>query len=195
MFDVVGLSLRQNISPRAAEPRSSPVDFGSFINPSGRLTCLPRKLRTMTNDRYAFDKRKGSAGENHQNPSLKQKLGSAINSLSKQLFVGEFQLEVLRAISILGHSAYGMEIRDLLQKKQGREVSTPQVYSALTRLSDLGLVKSEIDQTATAGQRGRPRRVYTLKTSGLRMLELGNDLKSMSRKGALSATTPATHEA
>jgi PadR family transcriptional regulator PadR len=115
---------------------------------------------------------------------LRKKFGDAVQRLSSRVFVGEFQMDVLRAIGALGRDAYGIEIRRRLQRTSGREVSTPQVYAALSRVTDLGLVTSDLDQSATAGRRGRPRRVYTLTTSGLRMLKAGNDLyNSMSRKG------------
>lgn len=125
--------------------------------------------------------------------SLGEKIGNTFKSLSKQLFIGEFQLETLRSISLLGAKAYGMEIRDHLQHRQGREISTPQVYASLTRLSDLGLVKSTIDKSTTAGKKGRPRRVYTLEASGLRMLKMGNDL-TMSGKGTTGAYTTTGRE-
>ena len=126
--------------------------------------------------------------------SIKERLNDTFKKLSQNLFIGEFQLEVLRAISQLGQKAYGMEIRDFIAQRQDREINTPQIYAALTRLTDLGLVKSYIDQSATAGKRGRPRRIYTLETSGLRMLKMGNDLKPMSLKGTNGAI-PTTSKA
>lgn len=111
-------------------------------------------------------------------------LASALSGLGQRLFVGEFQLEVLRAILVLGRQAYGIQIRNQLERRLEREVSTPQVYASLTRLSDLELITAAVDELATAGRRGRPRKVYSLKASGLRMLEAMNVLdNSMSQSG------------
>lgn len=90
------------------------------------------------------------------------------------IVIGAFQMHVLEAIAELGKNAFGIRIRDyLLTKLEKEQLATPQVYAALSRLSDLGLVTSTIDEQATAGRKGRPRRVYMINSSGLRMLEAG----------------------
>lgn len=103
--------------------------------------------------------------------------GSKPAILPMQL-IGEFQFEVLRQVETLGRSAYGVNIRIALQDEMGREVHTPQVYAALVRLEELGFITSSIDRTASAGRRGRPRRVYSLEAPGQRMLKAGSFLSS-----------------
>ena len=93
-----------------------------------------------------------------------------MNKVMNKLVIGHFQLEVLLAIQQLRCEAYGPKIRDWIEKRRSKEVSTPQVYGALTRLLQLDLVSVTEDKSATAGKRGRPRRVYQLKPSGLRLL-------------------------
>jgi DNA-binding PadR family transcriptional regulator len=97
-------------------------------------------------------------------------------SRDSSLFIGNFQFEVLRKVKHLGSKAYGINIRRSLEQDFGKEVHTPQVYTALVRLEKLGLITSEIDRTASAGRRGRPRRVYHLMAPGQRMLMAGSVL-------------------
>lgn len=87
--------------------------------------------------------------------------------------VGEFQMQVLEAIAVLGSDAFGANIKRRLEDLSTREVHTPQVYAALKRLEHLGLVNSTVDEDASAGKRGRSRRVYELAASGQRMLDAG----------------------
>ena len=82
------------------------------------------------------------------------------------------QFAVLRAIPTLGSNACGTEIHEYLERIAGRELRTAQVYVALQRLEDRGLVTSALPKEP-AGRRGHPRRIYTLSASGLRSLQAG----------------------
>jgi DNA-binding PadR family transcriptional regulator len=83
------------------------------------------------------------------------------------------QFAVLRAIPVLGLNACGTEIHSYLVRHAGEQIPTAQVYLALRRLQDRGLVTSEVGTERSAGRRGHPRRVYQLSASGLRSLEAG----------------------
>lgn len=85
--------------------------------------------------------------------------------------VGEFQLVVLGVVNELGDDAYGMKIRDRAQDILNRSIHMPQVYSALARLEELGLVESEASTAKSVGLRGRTRRYYKVGAKGSQMLE------------------------
>ncbi|MFN3211113.1 MAG: PadR family transcriptional regulator [Roseovarius sp.] len=87
------------------------------------------------------------------------------------LVVGTFQEDVLRAVQSLDSEAYGMNIRNFLEANQDKSIHMPQVYAALSRLETLGLLSSYLDQSASAGRRGRTRRVYELSAHGLQYLD------------------------
>ena len=92
--------------------------------------------------------------------------------------VGDFQMQVLASIADLGSESYGAKIKQLIENRSDRDVHIPQVYAALKRLENLGLVTSAIDEDASAGKRGRSRRVYELNASGQRMLDAGTMLSN-----------------
>jgi hypothetical protein len=102
------------------------------------------------------------------------------------VLVGEFQMEVLQSVCALRSAAYGANVVRHLEQKLGREIHMPQVYAALTRLQGLGLISSQKDENASAGQRGRTRRVYHIEAPGLRMLEAG-ELSRVALSGGLYA--------
>jgi len=87
------------------------------------------------------------------------------------LIVGAFQEDVLRAVQTLEKGAYGMNIRNFLETDQNKSIHMPQVYAALSRLEALGLLSSHLDQSASAGRRGRTRRVYELSAHGLQYID------------------------
>lgn len=89
--------------------------------------------------------------------------------MAKRLLVGEFQVEVLRAVDSLSNQAYGTRVRDFIQRRIDRQVNMPQVYTALIRLEKLGLVSSTVEEKACRSK-GRPRRFYSVSDSGYNML-------------------------
>jgi DNA-binding PadR family transcriptional regulator len=107
----------------------------------------------------------------NQTPSPQWKITDFTTAkMSSANGVGDFQGIILEIVSQLNSRAYGIEIRSLVSEKLKREVHQPQVYAALMRLENLGLLASYIDKEISAGQRGRPRRVYEVTAPGLRML-------------------------
>lgn len=85
--------------------------------------------------------------------------------------LGDFQLVVLGVVNELGDDAYGMRIRDEIQAILNRPVYMPQVYAALARLEELGLLASEANTAKSAGHRGRTRRYYRIGANGLQTLD------------------------
>ena len=71
---------------------------------------------------------------------------------------------------MLGDDAYGVAIRETIEDRTGKVVSSGAIYTALGRLGDRGLVSSRVAES-TAGRVGRPRKYYTLEPAGARALK------------------------
>jgi len=83
--------------------------------------------------------------------------------------VGIFELEVLSAVHRLRDNAYGVPVKEELEKHTKRTISTGSLYVTLDRLEDKGLLTSwEGDPTPERG--GRPKRFYKLTAAGVRAL-------------------------
>ena len=89
-------------------------------------------------------------------------------------YLGEFEQIILFSLLQLGEHAYGVSIRDVIEERTGRHVSTGAIYTTLGRLEERGLVTSRVGDS-TPGQAGRPRKYYTLTTSGARSLQEAYD--------------------
>lgn len=72
-----------------------------------------------------------------------------------------------------------MTIRDTLEERTGRSISSGAIYTALGRLQERGLVSSRVGEP-TPGRAGRPPKYYRVKPEGARAL-LGaySDLQSL----------------
>jgi len=79
--------------------------------------------------------------------------------------MGEFEQLVLLAILRLDNDAYGMEIREEIERRTGRDVSYGAVYTTLERLARKGYVTHELgDPTAERG--GRARKYFRVGAAG-----------------------------
>ncbi len=89
--------------------------------------------------------------------------------MSKTL--GEFEQMILFALLDLEEEeAYGVTIREVIEERTGRSISSGAVYTALDRLREQGLVTSWIgDPTPERG--GRRKRYYRLEAPGLQALD------------------------
>jgi len=96
--------------------------------------------------------------------------------------LGEFEVLVMFAVLVLERrEAYGVTIREEIEARTGRRVSTGAVYTALDRLSERGLVSSEVGEP-TAERGGRRKRYYRLLPAGTTALaETVRTFESMSR--------------
>ena len=61
-------------------------------------------------------------------------------------YLGEFEQLVLLALLRLGDDAYGVTIRDTLQRRAGRVASFGAIHSTLRRLEAKGLVSSSLGE-------------------------------------------------
>ena len=85
--------------------------------------------------------------------------------------LGEFERFILFALLELdADQAYGVPIREAIERRTGEEFSSGAVYTALDRLEENGLVSSTIGEPTTE-RGGRRKRLYRLESAGLKALE------------------------
>lgn len=85
-------------------------------------------------------------------------------------YLGEFEQLILFAILELGDDAYGGAIRESIERRTGRVVSSGAIYTALGRMADRDLVTAEVGDS-TGGGPGRPRKYYSIEPAGARALK------------------------
>lgn len=79
--------------------------------------------------------------------------------------LGEFEQSVLLAIAHLGEGAYGVSIRQEIERRTKREVAVGALYTALERLEQKGFaVSHKSDPRPERG--GRSRRHFRLRPAG-----------------------------
>lgn len=84
--------------------------------------------------------------------------------------MGEFEQLVLLALLRRGNDAYGMEVKDEIERRTGREVSYGAVYTALDRLERKGFVSHRLgDPTPERG--GRARKYFRVEPAGSTALQ------------------------
>jgi DNA-binding PadR family transcriptional regulator len=87
-------------------------------------------------------------------------------------YLGEFEQLILFSVLNLGEGAYGVAIREDIEARTGRVVSSGAIYTALGRLEERGFVsaRSAAAGAGLAGRAGRPRKYYGLEPAGARAL-------------------------
>lgn len=99
------------------------------------------------------------------------------NKTMKGTSLGEFEELVLLTVGILYNDAYGLGIRDELEKQTGRNVMISSVHKALVRLEDKGFLTSYMGG-ATEERGGRKKRLYELTVSGKKVLNQSKELRN-----------------
>ena len=84
-------------------------------------------------------------------------------------YLGEFEQLILFSVLELGEEAYGVAIRETIEGRTGKVVSSGAIYTALGRLCDRGFVSFRVE--SGEGRVGRPRKYYTLEPPGARALK------------------------
>ncbi|MEQ8329337.1 MAG: PadR family transcriptional regulator [Longimicrobiales bacterium] len=80
-------------------------------------------------------------------------------------YLGEFEQMVLLSVMRLDEGAYGLAVRDEMERVTGRSPSSGALYTTLDRLERKGLLASrEGDSSSDRG--GRPRRYLTVTAAG-----------------------------
>ena len=89
---------------------------------------------------------------------------------SSRDFLGEFEQIVLLALLRLGDDAYGVPIRQEIEKRTNRSISVGALYSTLDRLEEKGFINSWFSDSRPE-RGGRSRRYFNVQAAGLRALE------------------------
>ena len=106
--------------------------------------------------------------------------------MNRTTYLGEFEHMILLAILRLGENAYGMSIRDELEKRVGRKVTRSAAYITLERLVKKGYLKARMGDP-TPGRGGKAKRYFTLtnlgheslKTSGKALMDMWAGYESL----------------
>ncbi|NIR50309.1 PadR family transcriptional regulator [candidate division KSB1 bacterium] len=83
----------------------------------------------------------------------------------KRTNLGEFEELVLLTVAALYNSAYGVAIREEIEKQTDRKLSISAIHSVLHRLEKKGFVNSWMGG-ATASRGGRRKRFFRITSSG-----------------------------
>jgi len=81
-------------------------------------------------------------------------------------YPGEFELLVLLAVLRLREDAYGMTIRDELERETTRTLSLGTIYKTLGRLEGKGYLRTRVS-APTRERGGRRKKLYDLTSSGM----------------------------
>jgi PadR family transcriptional regulator PadR len=88
--------------------------------------------------------------------------------------LGEFEYLVLLAVLRLNDDAYGMRVRREIAERTNRDVTIGAVYATLDRLSEKGLVSSEMSEP-TPARGGREKRSFHLTGAGIQAVNRSRD--------------------
>jgi PadR family transcriptional regulator PadR len=91
-----------------------------------------------------------------------------INNMNRA-YLGEFEEIVLLSTAALDGRAYGVALMHEITENTGRPVKLNQIHSALQRLEEKGMVRSNMGEP-TAERGGRRKRLYALTAYGERTL-------------------------
>ncbi len=84
--------------------------------------------------------------------------------------LGEVEQLLLFALVTLREQAYGVEVRELIERQAGKSLSPGAIHTGYERLERRGYVESELgDPTPVRG--GRRKRFYRITTAGAKALK------------------------
>jgi PadR family transcriptional regulator, regulatory protein PadR len=86
--------------------------------------------------------------------------------MSDRSYLGEFEHVVLLALLRLADRAYGVTVRQEIEVRTGREVSTGAIYATLERLEAKGFVRSRLGEP-TPERGGRSKRFFRITPNGV----------------------------
>lgn len=89
-------------------------------------------------------------------------------------YLGEFEQLILISVVKLGDDAYGGTIREAIEQRTGRVVSSGAINTTLGRLSERRFVTWRLGEPE-AGRVGRPRKYYVITPLGARALRTSLD--------------------
>ncbi len=95
----------------------------------------------------------------------------------KDTNLGAFEELVLLSIGVLHEEAYGVAIKEELEKRTGRKPSIGALHSALNRLENKGYIDS-YEGGATKARGGRRKRFYRITSAGYETVHKAHSLRS-----------------
>ena len=96
--------------------------------------------------------------------------------------LSEFELYLLLALAHLGENAYGVTIRQEIQRRSGRSVILGAVYATLGRLESKGLVRFRVSEPLPIPG-GRSRKYASLTPAGERALRASTRMLTQMMRG------------
>src|SRR5512132_1879760 len=94
--------------------------------------------------------------------------------MPREELLGSLEHIVLLAVARLGMDAYGMTVRQEIQKRTGRDLSIGAVYATLERLERKGFISSRKGEP-TAERGGRAKRHFQIEADGEQALATSQD--------------------
>lgn len=91
-------------------------------------------------------------------------------------YIGEFEELVLLTIASLGEDAYGVTVKEDIEKRCDRNISIGALHSTITRLEEKGYIKSWLGEP-TQERGGRRKRYFELSHQGKVELHNMKDLR------------------
>ena len=88
----------------------------------------------------------------------------------KRIQLGEFEEVVLLTVGVLHGNAYGVTIKDEIEKRLEREVTIGALQITLRRLESKGFLKSRSGES-NENRRGRPKLFFEITAYGKKALE------------------------
>ena len=95
----------------------------------------------------------------------------------KKYQLGEFEEVVLLTVGVLYDEAYGVAIKEEIERRLERSVSVGALQSALRRMEKKGYLESR-EGESTEQRGGRPKRYFTITAYGKKALEYNRDVRS-----------------
>ncbi len=95
----------------------------------------------------------------------------------EHLKIGEFEEVVLLTVGILHGKAYGVAIKDEIEKRLNREVSVGALQTTLRRLEKKGFLQSSHGETAPA-RGGRPKLFFTITAYGKKAIMYSRETRN-----------------
>ena len=92
--------------------------------------------------------------------------------------LGEFEEIVLLLVAVQHNEAYGLSIASAIEDKLQRNVTLSSVHTALYRLEEKGLVKSEIGGSSKE-RGGRSKRIFLITAAGKKSLVMNKESRNM----------------
>jgi len=91
-------------------------------------------------------------------------------------YIGEFEELVLLTVACLGEEAYGVSIKEDIERRSDRTISVGALHSTITRLEEKGMLKSWLGEP-TQERGGRRKRFFEITHQGKVTLHHMKDLR------------------